>query len=193
MPGGYINRGEDTKTAAIRELSEELNLNVFRKDLTFIETILTTNEYKYDFASVFETRSVLEPQVNIDNREVIGYDLYTLEKALSLKLQETVRIYLQKVAEKRAYCDEIETHAYYSGKKNLQIITNRRKRSGIDRRSGFDRRRSGRIRNLIYIGQERRAIQERRTNHERRKDWIRFSKWSSVQIGRHHNQKASFK
>jgi len=182
MPGGYIKSREDAKTAAIRELEEELNLIVYRNDLCFVESILTTNEYKYDFTSVFETRRVLEPKVNIDNREVIGYGFFSLEDALSLRLQETVRIYLQKVAESRAYCDEIETFSYYTGRKNLQIFTNRRKRSGIDRRSGVDRRKSGRVRNLIYIGRERRVIRERRSTQERRKDWVRCSRWSSVPI-----------
>jgi ADP-ribose pyrophosphatase YjhB (NUDIX family) len=49
LPGGYIKRGENRKTAAIRELEEELNLTAFRKDLKYVDTILTTDEYKYDF------------------------------------------------------------------------------------------------------------------------------------------------
>jgi hypothetical protein len=55
-------------------------------------------------------------------------------------------------------------------------------RSKIERRSGKDRRKKIGLNRLLYKGPERREINDRRSQSERRNGWVRFSKWSSVNL-----------
>jgi hypothetical protein len=52
-----------------------------------------------------------------------------------------------------------------------------------ERRTGKDRRKVFGLHRFFYKGPERRkALQDRRSKEERRDDWVRISKWSSVNL-----------
>ena len=56
------------------------------------------------------------------------------------------------------------------------------RRSMQDRRSGKDRRRFAAIKHLFFKVKDRGDDRERRQEVERRGGWVRFSKWSSVNL-----------
>ena len=59
---------------------------------------------------------------------------------------------------------------------------NTERRSMQDRRSGRDRRRFAVLKHLFFKVGGRNDDRERRQEVERRWEWVRFSKWSSVNL-----------
>lgn len=59
---------------------------------------------------------------------------------------------------------------------------NTERRSMQDRRSGKDRRRFAALKHLFFKVEDRGEGRERRQEVERRWGWVRFSKWSSVNL-----------
>jgi 8-oxo-dGTP pyrophosphatase MutT (NUDIX family) len=95
MPGGYIKRGEDKRSAAMREVSEELNLSIPRDGLTCVNTYLNTHEYKRDTTTIFEIRLQAPPPIVLDQREIVQSRWVSPEEAFKLELPPSIRAYLQ--------------------------------------------------------------------------------------------------
>ena len=94
-PSGSIKRGEDEKSAAIRELYEEVNIQVEPDQLQFAGRFFSTHEFKDDTVTFFEIQFSTAPAVKVDNREVIWGEFVPPLKAVSFNLSPHVRAYLE--------------------------------------------------------------------------------------------------
>jgi len=71
-PGGGVRRGEEPREAALRELREELGLDVSPADLLLAREMVVDWDFRREHVRVFELRLRAEPVLRIDNREVVA-------------------------------------------------------------------------------------------------------------------------
>lgn len=95
-PGGGINRGEDPRDAAKRELAEELGLTIQSTDLVPIREMIIDWDFRHDHIYIFELRLDTEPVLTIDRREVIEARFIEPRILLAQKnLPLVIRAYLE--------------------------------------------------------------------------------------------------
>ena len=94
-PSGSIKRGEDEKSAAVRELHEEVNIQVQPNQLQFAGRFFSTHEFKDDNAIFFEIEFPTAPAIKVDNREVVWGEFMPPFEVISLNLSPHVRAYLE--------------------------------------------------------------------------------------------------
>ena len=70
-PGGGMRHGEGPREAARRELWEELGLAVRSDDLMFAQEMVVEWDYRRDHVRIFEICLHAEPEIRIDNREIV--------------------------------------------------------------------------------------------------------------------------
>ena len=95
LPGGSIDGGEQPVDAALRELREEVGIEVDAKDLSFWGQYLSLVEYKHDHINLFELELANPPQYTLDNREVSWGSICSPQQALEMNLFPALRVYLQ--------------------------------------------------------------------------------------------------
>lgn len=71
-PGGGIRRGEEPREAARRELREELGLEVEPSDLVLAREMAVDWDFRREHVRVFEAHLRAEPDLRLDNREVVA-------------------------------------------------------------------------------------------------------------------------
>jgi len=94
VPGGYIKRGENKTSAAVRELEEEITLQVKPEELKYFTQYTSDIEYKKDTTYFFEIELNQPPVVKVDNREVVWADFISPTMALGLNISPYVRSYI---------------------------------------------------------------------------------------------------
>ena len=95
-PGGGVNRGEDPRDAARRELAEELNLVVQPTDLIPVREMIIECDFRRDHVSIFELRLYSAPVFKIDGREIIEASFVEPRTLLAeTKLSPVVRACLE--------------------------------------------------------------------------------------------------
>jgi 8-oxo-dGTP diphosphatase len=96
FPGGGIDRGENAKGAARRELGEELGLEVTADQLE--ASITSTHAYlgRRDEVCFFTLRCETPPIVSIDGREIIEARWFTAAEMQPLALSPHIRDYLRR-------------------------------------------------------------------------------------------------
>jgi 8-oxo-dGTP pyrophosphatase MutT (NUDIX family) len=94
IPCGRIKRSEDTAEAAMRELKEEVGIEIKKSQLTFVGEYVAEHNFATDVGSFFEFEMTESPNVQVDNREVTWAQFMPLDQISSLNLNPTVRAWL---------------------------------------------------------------------------------------------------
>lgn len=95
LPGGGCDGGESLPQAAVRELREEVGLQVAPQALSFWGQYVSRVEYKLDHINLFELFLEARPEIQLDQREVEWSTLSTLDAAMELNLFPALRNYLE--------------------------------------------------------------------------------------------------
>ncbi|MGB9340111.1 MAG: NUDIX hydrolase, partial [Polyangiales bacterium] len=96
FPGGYIRPREDRRTAAARELREEVGINVQPKRLVHAYHGTHVFEHRQDTLDIYELEVDSEPNVQVDNREVVRAEFLTPDEALGLLIVPHLDEYLSR-------------------------------------------------------------------------------------------------
>jgi 8-oxo-dGTP pyrophosphatase MutT (NUDIX family) len=91
LPGGYVQSTESGRDAALRELSEEVNVSIAPSELLPLLDEQHDWEGKREHIEIFGVEIGERPVLQIDNREVIAADWFSLDEALKLELFPPLR------------------------------------------------------------------------------------------------------
>ncbi|MEM8609486.1 MAG: NUDIX hydrolase [Myxococcota bacterium] len=94
LPGGYIRPREDRRTAAARELREEVGINVQPKRLVHAYHGTHLFEHRMDTLDIYELEVDTAPTVRVDSREVVEAEFHQPEQALALPIVPHLQEYL---------------------------------------------------------------------------------------------------
>ena len=97
LPCGRLNKGEEKVAAAIRELQEEVNIQVDGSQLLFAGEYVGKYKYVTDIGNFYEVKMSDLPPVQVDDREVVWAKFMSIDDALKLYLNPAVRSYLCQV------------------------------------------------------------------------------------------------
>ena len=100
FPCGGQRFRESLIAAAVRELAEEVGIEVEPADLIYIGSFSSTREYRRDRSTLYELHLNTEPTVKIDQREVMWASFVEAELARTLDLADIPNQYLASKADK---------------------------------------------------------------------------------------------
>ena len=98
LPCGRLKKREEKRAAAVRELHEEVNIQVDGSQLSYAGSYIGRYKYVTDIGDFFEIRMSERPTVRVDNREVIWARFMSIKESLQLPLNPAVRSYLSRPA-----------------------------------------------------------------------------------------------
>lgn len=96
LPAGGLEIGEDIFTAMIREIDEEIGLNLGKSQLQFLEKMYVEHGDKQFTFHFFQTQFLSRPAVKINLQEHQNFLWCTPQNALSLQLVEDMDTCLKK-------------------------------------------------------------------------------------------------
>lgn len=98
LPGGYVKAREDRRTTAARELREEVGIRVQPKRLVHAYHGTHVFEYRKDTLDIYELEVDEEPDVQVDDREVVRAEFHTPDEALGMRVVPHLEEYLSRRA-----------------------------------------------------------------------------------------------
>jgi 8-oxo-dGTP pyrophosphatase MutT (NUDIX family) len=96
FPGGGVGRGESARSAARRELFEEVGVAIAETELREVAEYTHFIAWHTEHARFFEVSTSVAPALAIDRREVISARFATRDEALAGELTPLVRRYLSE-------------------------------------------------------------------------------------------------
>ncbi|MEM7232418.1 MAG: NUDIX hydrolase [Planctomycetota bacterium] len=93
LPCGGLKRDEDPLEGAVREVREEVGVELRADQLAFVDDYVSRVEFKTDLSRVYEVRVDPEPEIRIDGREVISGEFVSYEEARRRDVHRIVRQY----------------------------------------------------------------------------------------------------
>lgn len=87
FPAGGSKRGESMPETAVRELFEEVAIQVAPSELTLVDYFVSKSEYRTDRSTVFEIDFAERPPFQIDNTEVVAAKFVDFEDLTSKKYE----------------------------------------------------------------------------------------------------------
>ena len=94
IPGGGIKRNEDVRTAAARELREEVGIIVEPNQLHLVGKVESDDRYLKNTSTIFEFFFKEPPVIKIDCREIIDAQFISPSQALQGDLRSDISEYL---------------------------------------------------------------------------------------------------
>jgi 8-oxo-dGTP pyrophosphatase MutT (NUDIX family) len=85
-PGGSVEESENAVDAVVREIAEEIGLQVGSKELRFVRDVTFDFRNRRDRISLFEWYPLQLPIIQLDNREIIDAHWFTFDEAKKLLL-----------------------------------------------------------------------------------------------------------
>ncbi len=86
LPGGYVKSKETAIQAAIRELKEEIGLEMKPSELELVVDSKNKWEHRRDHVTIFSVEVTEKPHIEIDNREIVSAEFYPPDEVLKLKV-----------------------------------------------------------------------------------------------------------
>ncbi len=102
FPGGGVDRNEPFLEAAVRELREEVALEVSKGSLDLDVIMHHQWDGKQDHVEVYRYECSEFPRVRIDNREVVKAEFVTPEEALRHRLFRPARKHIEQEMARQA-------------------------------------------------------------------------------------------
>jgi 8-oxo-dGTP pyrophosphatase MutT (NUDIX family) len=96
LPGGYVRAREDRRTTAARELREEVGIQVQPRHLVHAYHGTHLFEHRKDTLDIFELEMDEEPQVRVDDREVVAAEFHSPDDALGMSIVPHLEEYLAR-------------------------------------------------------------------------------------------------
>jgi len=95
VPGGYLKELETPVQAAVRELAEEVSIQVSPEALTLGREESHAWEGKREVVTIFDLDVSVRPVFRVDNREVIDAEFFSPKYALEMKLFPPLRHHIE--------------------------------------------------------------------------------------------------
>jgi len=96
LPGGYIRPREDRRTAAARELREEVGIQVQPKRLVHAYHGTHLFEHRQDTLDIYELEVDEVPSIQVDDREVVRAEFHRPDDALGMEIVPHLEEYLAR-------------------------------------------------------------------------------------------------
>jgi 8-oxo-dGTP diphosphatase len=96
LPGGRIDRGEEPRAAAARELHEEAGIAIAPEALAQLGELELAHNHIHDHVSFFELRCEREPSVACDGVEIAELRWARDDELRALKLWPPLRAWLER-------------------------------------------------------------------------------------------------
>jgi ADP-ribose pyrophosphatase YjhB (NUDIX family) len=96
LPGGSLRRGEGARSAAVREIREEVGLRLYPNQLHYCGTVVSQRNYVRDHCAYFEVHLKRSPRIAIDGREVIDAVFAGPGEWEHYPLTHQIRTYLER-------------------------------------------------------------------------------------------------
>jgi 8-oxo-dGTP pyrophosphatase MutT (NUDIX family) len=91
LPGGQLKPGENASSAALREIKEELGVELLQ--ISPLKVICGEWRGRKETVHFFESRLIALPKIRIDNREIVDWKFVPMRELSCWKMTDAVQAY----------------------------------------------------------------------------------------------------